>query len=76
MKLIQYIGSRESKSDNVSGTGLVWTRGQIHSVSDDQAKKFLNYPSVWQEVFDRPEVVVSPPVKQRPLRSVTGVQNG
>lgn len=76
MKLIQYVGSRESKSDNVSGTGLVWTRGQIHPVNDDQAKKLLNYPSVWREALSPSEEVVSSPVKQRPLRSVSGVRNG
>lgn len=52
MKLIQYIGSRTSKTDNVAGTGLTWTQEQVHPVSDDAAKKLLGFPAVWREVAE------------------------
>ena len=86
MKLIQYIGTRTSKTDNVAGTGLTWTPEQVHPVSDDRAAKLLGYPSVWQEAKaeskpeSKPEPVaaaeVAPPAawprqRARPLKQVS-----
>ena len=86
MKLIQYIGTRTSKTDNVAGTGLTWTPEQVHPVSEDRAAKLLGYPSVWQEAkaeskpAPAPEPVaaaeVAPPAawprqRARPLKQVS-----
>jgi len=60
MKLIQYIGTRTSKTDNVAGTGLTWTPEQVHPVSEDRAAKLLGYPSVWQEAKARTEPAPAP----------------
>lgn len=63
MKLIQYVGSRATKTDNVAGTGLAWTSKQVHPVMDDAAATLLKYPSVWREVGGTPELV-APPVAE------------
>lgn len=76
MKLIQYVGTRTTKTDNVAGTGLTWTPEQVHPVSDDAAVKLLGYPSVWQEAKAEPVVEVVAPAawprqRARPLKQVT-----
>lgn len=69
MKLIQYVGHRDSKTDNVARTGLVWTQGQVHPVTDEAAKKLLGFPSLWIEVPPHEETKAeAPPVlKRRPM---------
>lgn len=49
MKLIQYIGNKLTKTDNIARTGLVWSQGQVHPVTDEAAKKLLAFPTVWIE---------------------------
>lgn len=50
MRKIVYIGTKEQKGDNVAGTGLVWTRGQIIEVQDDaKAAKLLEHSNVWAD---------------------------
>jgi hypothetical protein len=49
MTLVQYIGKKASKADNVARTGLTWTQGQVHPVTDEVAKKLLAYSTVWKE---------------------------
>lgn len=47
---IVYVGLKDMKADNVAGTGLVWTRGQIHEVEDEaKANKLLFHPLIWQD---------------------------
>lgn len=48
MRRVMYIGSKPSKPDNIAGTGLNWTPGQIHEMTDDaKALKLLQHSAVW-----------------------------
>lgn len=63
---VVYIGRKEQKGDNVAGTGLVWSSGQIHEVSDEKkAAKLLEHPNVWANADGPyqmvPELRVVPP---------------
>ena len=49
---VQYIGKKREKEDNVAGTGLVWTPGQIHFVPPLVAQKLARHPDVWKVVDD------------------------
>lgn len=58
---IVYVGLKEQKGDNVAGTGLVWTRGQIHEVEDeDKAAKLLAHPLIWADASQNYELVPQP----------------
>ena len=60
MKII-YVGLKQQKADNVAGTGLVWTRGQIHEVEDAvKAAKLLEHPLIWQDADSKYEMVPEP----------------
>lgn len=50
MKHIKYVGNKESRSDNIAMSGLVWQHGETLPVTDAQAALLIKYPSVWQEV--------------------------
>lgn len=47
--LVKYVGRKLSKQDNVAGTQLVWTQGQIHALPPLVASKLLRFADVWQE---------------------------
>ena len=48
---IAYIGIKEIKGDNIAGTGLVWTRGQVHEVLDEKKCALLTkHPLIWADV--------------------------
>lgn len=56
MKKVVYVGTKEIKADNISGTptspgtGLVWTRGQVHEIQDEKkADRLLEHPLVWRD---------------------------
>lgn len=60
---IVYIGLKEQKGDNVAGTGLVWTRGQIHEIEDEEkAAKLLAHPLIWADASQKYELVPEPTV--------------
>jgi hypothetical protein len=45
---IKYVGLKPLKSDNVAGTGLTWTPGQVHKVASlDACQKLLKHSDVW-----------------------------
>lgn len=51
--LIRYVGSKQRKTDNVAGTGLVWNgNGDVQDVPDAAAAKLLQYPDVWAHAGD------------------------
>lgn len=53
MKIV-YVGRKSQKGDNVAQTGLIWTPGQIHDVSDEKkALKLLEHKLVWADA-DKP----------------------
>ena len=53
MKIV-YIGNKEVKADNIAATGLTWTKGEIHEVSDEKkALKLLEHPLIWRDA-DKP----------------------
>lgn len=53
---VRYVGKKDEKVDNVAGTGLVWTRGQVHLVPPLVAQKLARYPDVWKIIsFDEVE---------------------
>ena len=64
MKLVQYIGKKASKADNVARTGLIWTQGQVHPVTDEAALRLLAFPSVWSETHAQEVQTEAPPVKK------------
>lgn len=47
---IQYVGKKPQRSDSVADTGLVWTPGQVHVVTDSVAERLLAHPDVWAKV--------------------------
>lgn len=70
MKLVQYIGNKLMKTDNIARTGLVWTQGQVHPVTDESAAKLLAYPSVWIEATHEEAEAEAPPVlRLRPRKA-------
>jgi hypothetical protein len=45
---IAYIGGKSVKVDNIAGTGLSWTPGQVHEVESPEAcRKLLAHSGVW-----------------------------
>lgn len=46
---IKYVGTRETHHDNLYGTNLSWTPGQIHNVGDDVAKRLLVHSDTYDE---------------------------
>lgn len=52
MALIEYIGRKPRKEDNVAGTGAVWLgHGDAHEIADQTAaRKLLAYDTVWRLV--------------------------
>lgn len=65
---IKYVGDKPSRDDNVAGTKLVWTPGQVHLVPAVQAAKLLKHPGIWQKVgsekSDKP-VEIEPEVVEK-----------
>jgi hypothetical protein len=50
LKRIIYIGNKPMKADNIAGTGLTWSKGEVHEVEDDaKAAKLLDYAGVWAD---------------------------
>ncbi len=47
---VKYIGLKAQKVDNVAGTGLIWTQGQIHALPASLVPKFQPYKDVWEIV--------------------------
>jgi len=47
---IQYVGKKAQKTDNVAGTGLTWTPGQVHIVPPLVAQKLARFADIWREV--------------------------
>ncbi|OGT02159.1 MAG: hypothetical protein A2143_00755 [Gallionellales bacterium RBG_16_57_15] len=50
MQGIKYIGSREAHTDNLYGTGLIWTPGRTHNVDDAVATKMLAHADTYEHV--------------------------
>ena len=47
---IVYLGNKATKFDNVAQTGLTWTRGAVHEVSDEKkAAKLIEHKQVWAD---------------------------
>lgn len=62
MKIV-YRGLKEIKADNVAGTGLTWTRAQVHEVEDPvKAAKLLEHPLIWADADGKYELVKAPEV--------------
>lgn len=47
---VKYVGLKAAKQDNVAGTGLIWTQGQIHVVPASLVPKYQQHPDVWEIV--------------------------
>lgn len=47
---IKYIGKRDEHHDNLYGTNLSWTPGQVRNVGDDVAKQMLVHSDTYEEV--------------------------
>lgn len=47
---VKYIGLKARKEDNVAGTGLIWTKDQIHVLPASLVPKFQKHPDVWEIV--------------------------
>lgn len=53
-KTIVYVGNRDIKEDNIAQTGLIWARGEKHTVEDEKkAAMLLAHPEVWADA-DKP----------------------
>ena len=61
MKKIVYIGLKPYKGDNVAGTGLTWTRGEIHLIEDEvKANKLLEHSETWADAEKEYAMVTEP----------------
>ena len=69
---IVYVGLKEQKADNIAGTGLVWTRGEVHEIDDEaKAAKLLAHPLIWQDASQKYELIPEPAVvKPEPRISI------
>ncbi len=47
VRKIKYIGAKESKADNVAGTGLVWRRGEVLPVPASMVRSGGRTRPVW-----------------------------
>lgn len=47
---IQYVGTKERKTDNVTESGLAWKPGEVIQVPEKYALGLLAHPAVWVEV--------------------------
>jgi hypothetical protein len=77
MMRIVYVGFKEMKADNVAGTGLVWSRGEIHEVEEEaKVAKLLAHPLIWRDA-DQPYELMPVPVavKPEPRVSIIPVDN-
>lgn len=67
---VQYVGQNPKKHDIITGTGLVWTPGQVHEVPDEKGKVLVKFPDVWSEYHEEVETKAggrkAPPVLTRP----------
>ena len=74
---IVYIGLKPLKADNVAGTGLVWKRGEVHEVEEEEkAAKLLAHPLIWQDASQKYELVPEPSVvKPEPRVSIIPQDN-
>lgn len=55
MKIV-YVGLKEIKADNVAGTGLTWTRGEVHEVADEKkCAKLLEHSMIWANASGKSE---------------------
>lgn len=60
MKKIVYVGNKETKGDNVAGTGLVWRRGEVHEIADDiKCAKLLDHSTIWRDATDKDPAQIS-----------------
>lgn len=68
MAKIMYVGKKPSKSDNVAGTGIFWSKsGDVQEVEDPEAvEKMLAHPDVWCVVADKHGDPVKPAAKPKP----------
>lgn len=47
---VKYIGKKIQKADNVAGTGLSWSAGEIHLLKPGAAGQLLKHADIWMEV--------------------------
>lgn len=60
MKIV-YVGLKPLKTDGVAGTGLTWTRGEVHDVEDEvKAAKLLEHPLIWKDASKEFELMPEP----------------
>lgn len=50
-----YIGLKECKVDNVAASGLIWSQGETHEVTYQQALKLSRHPDVWDVQIGAPD---------------------
>lgn len=64
---IKYVGNKPSKEDNVAGTGLRWTPGQVHEVASLEAcAKLVVHSGVWVIDQETPAPCAPPPPAPAP----------
>ena len=57
---VRYIGNRPQHIDNLYGTNLVWTPGQVHNVTIKAANQILLHTDVYEIAEEIPD---EPPAK-------------
>jgi len=78
---IKYIGKRETHTDNIYGTNLVWEPDQVHNVENGIAAKMLVHADVYKDAKtvkgekearaqEKQEEVEEDPLKDVPLPSL------
>ena len=56
---VRYVGKKARKLDNVAGTGVEWTPGQVHILPPLVAQKLVRFADIWREA-DPSEVEADP----------------
>ena len=55
MARIRYIGKKDQKPDNVTGTGVVWLgKGDVQTVPDEAVSKLVRHADVWELADEHP----------------------
>lgn len=62
---VEYIGTKDRKEDNVSGSGLVWNgSGDIQAVTREQWAKLQRHPEIWRAIAPAVTKVSAPAAPQ------------
>lgn len=70
---IVYVGAKLVKNDNICGTKLSWSRGEVLDITDDKiSMKLLEHPDIWRDASNKSHAEIK--AMLLPLPSSTPVE--